>query len=129
MVFQAVLMSTGSGGASVAVEPTILRVVRATPPVVTIPAGLESFPLVIDINAPEVFPAYRMEFRDTENREAAVVTSAAPESGTLLVLLPSADFPDGSYTMVLQGSGSESGTDEILEEYRFQVVREVETGQ
>ena len=106
-----------------AVVPTVLRVVRAAPPVVTIREGQALFQLVLDVNAPGHADRYRLEFRSSSGKAVASLETRATDTGTLHVLLPAGDFPPGEYTMKLEAVPGEGEARETLEEYRFRVER------
>jgi hypothetical protein len=103
------------------VASTLLRVVRAAPPVVTVRAGQPTFELEVDVNAPEPAPRYRLDFRSLDGKPVAVVEAEAPETGTLQVILPAVSFPAGEYTMGLSTIDAGKQAGEMMEEYRFRV--------
>lgn len=104
-----------------ALPPTVLRVVRAAPPVVQVPERQGMFLLVVDVNAPEQADRYRVEFRSSSGQPVASLETAATETGTLHVILPAADFPAGEYTMTLETVPEEGGSGAVVEEYGFRV--------
>lgn len=89
------------------VKPTVLRAVRADPTVVEIGAGEQTFILVIDVNSPESYDGYVLDFDDASATNVQSVNAEPPQDPqepTLIVSLPSADFPSGRYTMTLGGT-------------------------
>lgn len=110
-----------------ALNPAILRVVRAEPPVVTIEAGATSFLIVVDLTVPDAHPRYAVEFRSADGDRVASIAAAAPPAGTLHLLLPADRFPSGDYTMVLRGQPADGAAEgEMIETYTFRVLHEGE---
>ena len=102
-----------------AAEPTVLRVVRAAPTVVVVERDQPTFELVVDVEV--TASSYRLEFLDAGDEPVAIVEAKAPESGTLLVMLPVASFPAGDYTMHLRATEEGGAPGKRIEEYRFRV--------
>jgi hypothetical protein len=102
-----------------AAEPTVLRVVRAAPTVVVVERDQPTFELVVDVGVTS--SGYRLQFVDAGDEPVAIVEAKAPESGTLLVMLPVASFPAGDYTMLLRASDGGGAPGKAIEEYRFRV--------
>lgn len=105
-----------------AAAPTVLRVVRAAPPVVSIAEGQPMFPLAVDVNVAGPASRYRLDFARSTGEPVTSLEAEAPANGTLIVFLPAAEFPEGEYTMSLRAVDSnEAAGDLAPETYRFLV--------